>query len=170
VIAQKRGAADLDEQVDGILLTHSNFIGSQLLEALLADERFVRLAGRWFLRELTVPATDDQLSSLAWAMVPLEKPQSTTDLVPFVEPPLTEGDPGLFGLYLAIREHAELFENADPGKRPRWVLVGPPPGSCTAQHAAYDPETYEVICFPDQPISPETVERLWDLELLKAVV
>lgn len=75
--------------------------------------------------------------------------------VPSVEPPLTKGDPGFFGLYLAMREHAELSENADPGKRSRWVLAGPPPGFCTAQHAAYDPETYEIICFPDRPIPPE---------------
>lgn len=170
VVAQKRQASTVQEQAEATLLTHGDRIGSRLLKALRADERFVRLSGRWFLRGLAAPAADEQLASLAWAMVPLEVPQSTADLVPFVEPPLVEGDPGLFGLYLAMRERAELFENADPGKRPRWVLAGPPPGSRPAQHAAYDPETYELLCLPHQPISPETVERLWDLELLRAVV
>jgi hypothetical protein len=170
LVAARRSAKDIESQTEYVLLEHGEKVISQLLEALRADERFVRLAGRWFLRKLAVPATDEQLASLAWTMVPLEEPQSTADLVPFVEPPLVEGDPGLFGLYLAMRERAKLFENADPGKRPRWVLAGPPPGSRTAHHAAYDPETYEILCLPDQPISPETVKRLWELGLLKAVV
>jgi hypothetical protein len=82
---------------------------------------------------------------------------------------LSKGDPGLFGLYLAMRD-SDLFENADPGQRPRWVLVGPPPGSCTVQHAAYDPETYEIICLPEELISPEVVEQLWGAQLLPAVL
>jgi hypothetical protein len=170
LVAVRRRAEDLGGQVEYVLLEHGERVISQLLNALSADKRFVRLAGRWFLRELAVSATEEQLVSLAWAMVPLEEPQATADLVPSVEPPLTEGDPGLFGLYLAMREHSHLFENVDPGQRPRWALAGPPPGARTARYAAYDPQTYEVLCLPDRPIPPETVERLWHVELLKAVI
>jgi len=151
-------------------LTHGERVVSQLLDALRADERFVRLAGRWFLRDLAVPPTEEQLTALAWAMVPLEEPQPSDALVPLVQPLLAEADAGLFGLYLAMRERTDLFRNVDPGKRPRWVLAGPPPGSCTPRHAAYDPQTYEVLCLPEGPIPPETVKRLWDLGLLRAVV
>ena len=43
--------------------------------------------------------------------------------------------------------------------------------SSGADHvAAYDPETYEVLCLPDEPIPPEVIGRLWDLGLLKAVL
>ncbi len=170
VVARKRSAPELDEQVEAILLTYGDRIVSRLLDALRADKRFVRLAGRWFLRELAVLPTEEQLTSLAWAMVRMDEPQPTDALVSLVRPPLPQGDPGLFGLYLAMRDRPDHFRNADPEQRPRWVLVGPPPGSCVPRHAAYDPQTYEVLCLPGQPIPPETVQRLWDLDLLKVVI
>jgi len=170
VVAEKRRASTLEEQVEAILLTHGERVISQLLDALRADSRFLRLAGRWFLRELAVCPTEEQLTTLAWAMVCQEEPQPTEALVSLVQPPPAEGDPGLFGLYLAMRECTDLFENVDPGKRPRWALASPPPGSFTPRYAAYDPETYEVLCVPGEPAPPEMVSRLWDLGLLKAVV
>lgn len=170
VAAEKLRAPGLEEQAEAVLLTHGDRIAGQLLDALRADRRFVRLAGRWFLRELAVRPTGEQLASLAWAMLSLEEPQPTDALVPLVQPPLAEGDPGLFGLYLAMRERTDIFRNVDPQQRPRWVLAGPPPGPCTPRYAAYDPETYEVLCLPGQCIPPETVQRLWDLDLLRAVV
>jgi hypothetical protein len=169
LVEARRGARDIETQTEYVILEHGKRVISQLLEALRTDDRFVRLAGRWFLRELVVPVTDEQLSALAWAMVPLDEPKSTADLVPLLDPPLAEGDPGLFGLYLAMRE-SDRFENADPGQRPRWVLAGPPPGTCTAQHAVYDPETYEVLCLPGESISADVVEQLWEAQLLQAVL
>ena len=163
-------SSSLEDSVQRIILKHGQRVVSQLLDALRADERFVRLAGRWFLRELALPSTEEQLTALAWAMVPLQEPQPTDALAPLVQPPLAEGDGGLFGLYLDMRQHPELFNNVDPGLRPRWVLTGPPPGSFTPRHAAYDPQTYEVLCLPDQPAPSEAVRRLWDLGLLKAVL
>lgn len=169
IVARKRAGKDLASQIQYVILEHGERVATQLLEALRADERFIRLAGRWFLRELAALPTDAQLESLAWAMVPLEEATSTADLVPLVQPALTEGDPALFGLYLAMRD-SDLFENADPGKRPRWMLSDAPPGTCTPQRAAYDPESYEILCVPDEPISPAVVEQLWETDLLRAVL
>jgi hypothetical protein len=168
IVAKKREAKDVPSQIEYVILEHGERVATQLLQALKADEHFVRLAGRWFLREQAVPATDEQLASLAWAMLVLEEPKSTADLVSLIEPPLTEGDPNLYGLYLSMRGSG-LFKNADPGKRPRWVLAGAPPGTCTPHHAAYDPETYEVLCLPGEQISPKVVEQLWRTDLLRAV-
>lgn len=164
----KRGTTESD-RIEHTVLKHGERIMSPLLDALKADQRFIRLAGRWYLRQLAVSPTDKQLASLAWAMVTLEEGKSTSDLVPLIQPSLAQGDSGLFGLYQAMRG-SELFENEDPGKRPRWILVGPPPGTCTARHAAYDPEGYDVLCLPGKPISPEVVERLWETGLLEAVI
>jgi hypothetical protein len=50
------------------------------------------------------------------------------------------------------------------------MLSDAPPGTCTPQHAAYDPESYEVLCVPDEPISPAVVEQLWETDLLRAVL
>ncbi len=163
-------SSNLEDSVQRIILKHGQRVVSQLLDALRADDRFVRLAGRWFLHELALSPTEEQLSALAWAMVPLEEPQPTDALVRLVRPPLPEGDPGLFGLYLVMRQHPEMFNNVDPELRPRWVLAGPPAGAFTPRHAAYDPHTYEILCLPNQPASPEIVRRLWDLELLRAVM
>jgi hypothetical protein len=170
LVEARRGTKDVGTQTEYVLLEHGKRVISQLLEALRNDERFVRLAGRWFLPELAASASEEQLAALAWAMVPLEEPRSTADLVPLVQPPLAEGDPGLFGLYLAMRQRSDLFTNADPGKRPRWALAGPPPGAFAPQHAAYDPETYEILCLPGEPASSQVVQRLWELKLLQAVV
>ena len=165
-----RESADIDQRVEAVLLEYGQPIVSHLLNALQAGERFVRLAGRWYLRELAVLPSEEQLTALAWAMVGLEEPQPTEALTSLVQPPLAEGDHGLFGLYLAMRQRDDLFANADPGQRPRWVLAGPPPGSFTSRYAAYDPETYEVLCLPGEPASPDVVKRLWELDLLQAVV
>lgn len=170
IVEAKRLAVEEGQQIDRIILEHGERIGSQLLDALCANERFVRLAGHWFLSELAVSPTEEQLSASAWAMVAQEQPQPTEDLLSLVHPPLAEGDPGLFGLYLGIRDRQDLFENVDPGKRPRWALAGPPPGSFIPSHAAYDPETYEVLCLPGEATPPEVVNRLWDVGLLKAVI
>lgn len=121
LVEARRGARDLEAQVEFVILQHGERVISQLLDTLKADDRFVRLAGRWFLRQLAMSPTEEQLNALAWAMVPLEKPRPTAKLVPLVAPPLTDGDPGLFGLYLAMRHHPDLFENVDPGQRPRDV-------------------------------------------------
>jgi len=168
LVEARRGSRDVETQTDYVILDHGRRVISQLLEALRADDRFVRLAGRWFLCELAEPASDEQLAFLAWKMLHLEEPRSTADLVSLVDPPLADGDPGLFGLYLTMRE-SELFRNADPGKRPRWVLANAPPGTCSAAHAAYDPESYEVVCLPGHTIRPELVEWLWEADLLRAL-
>lgn len=170
LVAARRGTKDIETQVEYVILEYGEHVVSQLLDALRADGRLVRLAGRWFLRELVVSPTEQQLAALAWVLVGQAEPQPTETLVPLARPPLATGDSGLFGLYLAMRDRPALFANADPGQRPRWVLAGPPPGSCTPRYAAYDPETYAVLCLPDQSASPEAVKRLWEVGLLKAVV
>jgi hypothetical protein len=158
-----------EEQVEAVLLQHGHQVGGQLLDALQPDPRFVSLGRRWYLRELAAPLTEQQISALGWAMLQLDDAQPTETLVKLVEPPLAEGDRGLFGLYLAMRDRADLFSNADPGQRPRWVLAGPPPGPFVPRCAAYDPQTYEVLCLPDERASPEVAKHLWDLGLLQAV-
>lgn len=170
VVEAKRQATEGKDQVDLIMLNYGERITSQLLEALQADERFVRLTGRWFLHEVARRPTDEQLTALAWAMLQLDDPQPTEDLVSLVQPPLTDGDPGLFGLYLVLKDRPDLFTNADPGLSPRWVLADPPPGELMPSHAAYDPGTYEVVCRPGIAAGPETVRRLWELGLLRAVI
>lgn len=169
LMAARNEAADPEADLELILLEHGDHIGSQLLDALRADNRFVLLGGYWFLHRLAVLPSIDQLHTLAWAMLNVEEPQPTESLLPLVPPPIVPGDPGLFGLYLALRDQPQLFANADPGQRPRWVLAGPPPGPVKARHAAYDPETYHVLCEPEEIVARDVAERLWTLELFRVI-
>jgi hypothetical protein len=86
LVEARRGSRDLETQTGYVLLEHGERVVSQLLDALRADERFVRLAGRWFLRELAVPPTGEQLAALAWAMVALEEPLHERDPKGFGKP------------------------------------------------------------------------------------
>ena len=168
-LQQQSRRGDPDADANTILLKYGERISGQLLDALRTQESFIYLDGRWYLRELAVLPTEAQLASLAWAMLAFAASQPTADLVTLVQPPLTNGAAGLFGLYLALQQHPEIFENADPGLRPRWRLVGPPPGAGVARPAAYDPKTHAVLCMPGEPLPPKLVSRLWQLGLLRAV-
>jgi hypothetical protein len=168
-VARLRRAQTMDEWTELIALEHGDRVASQLLDALRADERFVRLAGGWFLHRLAVPPSEEQLAALAWAMLGLDEPQPTQDLLSLLDPPVTEGDAGLFGLYLGMRDRTDLFANADPGQRPRWVLAAPPPGPAVAGYAAYDPDTHQVLCEPDETLDESTARRLWELDLFRVV-
>jgi hypothetical protein len=168
-VARLRQAHDIDKEADSVILKYGEAIVSQLLNALLDDERFVQLSARWFLRNLVLPLSEVQLASLAWAMLKIIEPPSTEDLLLLLPAPVQEGDPSLFGLYLAMQSRPGIFANADPGQRPRWLLVGPPPGPATAHYAAYDPESYCVLCEPGEKIEVNTAKRLWELNLFPAI-
>lgn len=170
VAAQKREAQDEAERLDLIVLEYGSHIAEQLLTALRKDERFMLLSGRWFLRELAELPSDEQMAALAWSLLAAPEPQSTEALFDQMVETAAVGDAGLFGLYLALQQRPEVFGNTEPGKRPLWKIVGPPPGSFVPQHAAYDPESYEILCMPGETTQAEVVARLWETELLTAVV
>lgn len=156
------------ETVEIIILEYGERITGLLLQALREDERFVLLDGRYFLRSLAIYPLEPQLRELAWLLLTESNPLTTIDLLARI--PDANGDTTLFGLYLALRQHPERFANTQPGKRPLWTLAGPPPGPFTPQHASYDPESYEILCLPGTDAPPKAVVRLWETELLAAVV
>jgi hypothetical protein len=168
-VARLRRAQTMDEWTELVALEHGDRVAGQLLHALRADERFVRLAGRWFLHRRAAPPSEEQLTTLAWAMLSLDESQPTQDLLLLLHPSVTGGDAGLFGLYLGLRDRPDLFANADPGQRPRWVLAGPPPGPAVASYATYDPDTHHVLCEPDERLDEGVARRLWELDLFRVV-
>ncbi|MCA9994508.1 MAG: hypothetical protein KDE56_02100 [Anaerolineales bacterium] len=161
--------ADQEELVEIVMLEHGERVVGLLLQALQGDKRFVLLNGRYFLRHLTIPVPESQLQPLAWHLLSATEPQPTKALLRQISPAVQE-DAALFGLYLALQQHPEWFQNTQPGKRPLWALAGPPPGSFTPRHAAYDPESYEILCLPETEAPPHVVSRLWQTGLLQAVV
>ncbi len=160
----------LEDRVEAGLAKHGERVFSLTLEALQGDPRFVSVADRWYLAKLTTAPSEEQLGALAWKMVRWSTPQTTEALLPQVRPPLSRGAPGLFGLELALRQHPELFKYVSSQQPSGWVLAGPPPGSFKANCAAYDPETYDVLCQAGDSVPPEVVAKLWASRLLGAVL
>lgn len=144
---------------------------TNLLGALRQDGRFIAIEGQWLLRSQAIGPDRAQLNGLARAMlVAADRPMTAAELLPLVPPPVAAGAAGLFGLALSLQERPELFSNVDAGARPRWVLSDAPPGEYTARLAAYDPETWDVLCEPGDTLDTATVQRLWSLGLLPVVL
>jgi hypothetical protein len=167
-VAALRDRSDEDSRIDHLLWALGESIWGDLLGALRQDARFIALRGQWFLRSLAVTPSRQELEALARVLLrSSEGPWSPADLVGW-QP--GRGASGLFGLDLAMHAHPDLFMNIDPGAGPRWILAGPPPGPYTARQAAYDPESYQLLCEPGDLLREEVVQRLWALDLLDVIV
>lgn len=161
---------DLMSHVDYIFMKHGERVASQLLAALISDERFIGLSGRWYLKELATLLGEERIEAIAHYMLRKNRPQLLEDIMTVVSAHLEQGDTGLFGLYLTMQNKSEQFSNIGREDKPQWILAGPPLGPFTAKCDAFDPETYDVLCQPGDEVSPEIVKRLWDEGLLHAVV
>lgn len=115
--------------------------------------------------------SDRQLEGLAYAMVAAaDRPLTVGEMLPLLPAPSSQGDAGLFGLALGLYQRPDLFLNIDSEPRPRYSLAAPPPGDYTARNAAFDPQTYGLLCEVGDTLTPETVQRLWELGLLSTVI
>lgn len=167
------GGGDGDEaaRIDYTLWIQGESIFGALLAALRHDPRFMVLEGRWFLRSLATRPSRLQMEGLARRLlVDVERPLTVDEMLPLVPPPVAAGDAGRYGLSLALGECPDLFACVVPGSWSRWVLHHPPDGTYTARLAAYDPESGVVLCEPGEVLERGIVERLWTLDLLRAVL
>lgn len=159
------------QQIDYVIWRFGDRLFEQVLAALSADDRFLDLQARWYLRALAQPLTETQVVNLARGLfAQTSEPTSFDVLIPLVDPPLSEGPAGRFGLLRALSSHPALFRRVEAKPEPLWALAGPPPGRWVARHAAYDPETFEVLCEPWEVIGSEAAQRLWACHLFRAVV
>ena len=170
VVESQRASVEPEEQAHGILLKHGERIVSQLLEALQGDPRFLELEGRWFLRDLLVPLSEDQYAGLYQALLGRVEPLLTEALLPQLSPPLPEGDVGLFSLYAALVARSDRFANRGTPSRSLWKAVPPPPERAVGAFYVYDPETYEVLLWPGQRLTPDLAKRLQELGVYDSVV
>lgn len=161
----------VEARVDYVLWSLGEPILTALLSVLRQDGRFVAVDGRWFLRSIAVVPSDRQLEGLAYAMVAAaDRPLTVGEMLPLLPAPSSQGDAGLFGLALGLYQRPDLFLNIDSEPRPRYSLAAPPPGDYTARNAAFDPQTYGLLCEVGDTLTPETVQRLWELGLLSTVI
>jgi hypothetical protein len=159
-----------EHQVDYILWRYGHYVVGRLLHALELDGRFLELEGLWFLEELAKRPEPDELMDLARRMFNgAGDPMSMDELIPLLGAKM--GDVAArFGLLVAVRERSELFDEVGSMPRPQWQLKCPPPMQMIATNAVYEPKTYEVLCMPGDMLSASVVQRLWDLDLLRAAL
>lgn len=158
-------------QIDYVLFERGPLIMSRIMAALGSDGRFIEWEGEWFLRSLAEIPGAEQLHRLARIM--LEKASVGSRLSELLSwlPGIKADDPAAtFGYALAMSERPDLFSKVKDGRRIRWSLVSPPPGRYVAKFAVYDPETYEVVCEPDDLLTETEVQRLWQSGLLETAV
>jgi hypothetical protein len=170
-IRRLRRSPQAHASVDYVLFQRGPHIMSKLLAALRSDGRFIEWEGRWYLRSLIASPDEAQLVTLARTM--LSEALSGVRLSEILKAmPLAKVDhaPTLFGFALAMSERPDLFSSVETGRYVRWNLASPPSGDYEAAFAVYDPRTYEVICEPGDPLSPDDVDKLWRLDLLATAV
>ncbi len=162
---------DEAQQIDYVIWRFGDRLFEQVLAALSADDRFLHLQARWYLRELAQPLSETQVVTLARDLfAQTSEPVPFDVLIPLVDSPVSKGPAGRFGLLQTLSSHPALFRRVEVKPEPLWALAGPPPGRWVARHAAYDPETFEVLCEPWDVIGSEAAQRLWDCHLFRAVV
>jgi len=176
ISAEARMAALADEDdagscVDDVIWRFGGIVVGRVLAALRADQRFVELEGLWSLRELVRSPNERDLVEAARVLFGLRVHSLTLDaLLSHALPGTAVATPARFGWVLAMEEHPELFVRVATLPKSRWALAGPPPIPLVARHAAYDPETYEVLCTAGSRLVAETARRLWDCGLLYAAL
>lgn len=153
--------------IETIFQVHGALIGQKVENALQISTNFVTLNEQWFLHRLVQKPTPEQIEEVAWHLLVAAAPPTTADLL--TKLPLPQNDPTLFGLYVALRDHPNLFQMLNPGPEPAWQLVGPPPGPFTPRFPAYDPDTYTILCRPTVLADATIVSRLWETGLLQVV-
>jgi len=158
-------------QTDFVLWRYGGHVVGALLHALQMSSGFIELEGLWFHRDLVTQPSETAIARLAETMFEHNSGPLRVDDVTRVLG-LTTSLPAVtrFGLALALEQRTDLFENVGTTSRPRWGLIGPPPRAFTAQHAVYDPETYEVLCAPGETLAPEVAQRLWRTGLFRAAL
>ena len=161
---------DPNEQAEGILLSYGERILSLLAAALQFDPRFTGLEDKWFLAEKLSQLEREALQKVHRQL--LRKPSSSVEEILSV---LKEGqgtDPTLrkMALQIALRRSPERFENIGTSGHPQWRARLPGFAQAEVTQYAYDPQTYEILCRPDQRLSEKKAKRLQELELYGQVV
>ncbi len=73
-------------------------------------------------------------------------------------------------IQVALQQLPEHFENIGTLAHPLWKARLPEPDQAQATHYVYDPQTYEILCYPGQRLNIENAKRLQELDIYGYVV
>lgn len=173
-VAQQRGLLagqttddNRAEVVEEIMGKSGERIVSQLLHALREDQRLTLLDDRYFPRSLTDSPSESKLHKLAWSLLAQPDPclPATCSRLSLT--------PAATLLCLASTSHyASILTGSKHTVRGATVMeIGrSTAGFFHPHHAAYDPDTCELLCLPGNEVSADVVARPWRAGLLADVV
>jgi len=157
-------------EVERIVAHFGNRIVSALLHALESDERFTGLEGEWYLVHKLPIIELSIFKSMHQTL--LQKTSFTlNDLLPMVQIDGLQNEIlQKMAIQVVLQQLPERFENIGTLARPLWRARLPEPDQAQVTHYAYDPQTYEILCYPGQRLNKENAERLQELDIYGHVV
>lgn len=168
-VERKLQTQDVTERSEGILLRHGEAILNKLLLGLETDSRFIGLENKWYLMEMLSNFEENKLENLHARYVGSD--HFTLDKASG----FFENDNSINRIILQMSIQAALINQPDKFKNngtslyPMWKALLPPPEKSKAKFYVYDPQTYEILCSPEQRLSPGAAKRLLELEFYNHV-
>jgi hypothetical protein len=159
---------DIEEQVDIVLLKSGAQIASRIQGALERDQRFSSLNQRWYLQIWVQDISPNVLRDIHHRMLKTTQ-RAILSQIREQLPGLPQGDIGDLSLVQALLKEPDLFHVNEEG----WQIIPPPPPPWEKAEGAYyvyDPQTFEILLRPGEPLKKKTAERLTALDLYAEVV
>lgn len=171
LVQEKYNSVDLNQISEGVFLRHGARILNRLTSIMQADPRFVEFKGKWFIKKSLPAITESSIQEIYRAL--LQRPESSLEeIAEIVLPKNYEADKTLWhmAIHLSLQRFPEKFENRGTSSYPNWCVKHPQPSQAKAIYYVYDPETFEILCCPEQELSIQKAHRLQDLGLYNKVV
>jgi len=159
---------NIEKRIDMIILNQGAMIASRMNTVLTADDRFIFSRRYWHLKAWIHPLDDRAIRKLHRQMYTggnrfMDYPALCTYFG------LINNRIGQLSISYHLQMHGTLFEEMGDG----WKALKPPPptwdnakGNCFV----YDPENYQIILKPGEPLNHKTAKRLEDTGFYAEVV
>ncbi len=168
IVDQLPEKTDIDEQENIVLLKNGAEIASRIRSALENDLRFMSYHHRWYLQKWIPEINRDNIWKAHHEIWRTTK-QATLQQLRAQIPGLPEGGIGDISLLQALSKVPDLFQPCGES----WQAVPPPPPpweKAVGVYYVYDPDTFEIILRPGEPLKKKVAERLTTLGLYEKVV
>lgn len=160
--------SDLNDKVNTEILKSGALTASRIQGALEKDNRFIPWNLRWYLRTWIQKLSITTLQQAHLQILRTTKTARLTEILKYI-PDLPQGELGELSLFQALSKAPDLFRQVEDG----WQAIPPPPPpwqKAVGAYYVYDPETYQILLQPDEPLKKKTAERLEALGLYAEVV
>jgi hypothetical protein len=169
-VERKLQSQDINVQAEGILLRYGENILNRLHMGLAADAQFIGLEGQWYLVDELQEVDAKRLEILHNQYVGLGSFLLEDALKLFEVSNLADTIILKMSIHVALVKQPERFKNSGTLLRSLWNALPPKPDKARVKYYAYDPQTYEILCAPEQRLASERAKRLIELGLYNCLV